>query len=115
MDTRWMLYMESGSGLELLPGIPRAYLENGKQIELEKVATYFGPLSLRVRSALAQGRIQATVECRGDRRPKFVGLRLPHPQGRKATRVQGGIYNPETEKIRIEPFTGQAEITATFD
>lgn len=115
MDTRWMLYMERGAGIDLLPGIPRAYLENGKKIELEKVATYFGPLSLRVDSMLDQGRVRAAVDCPGDRRPAFVEVRLPHPQGRKAVRVKGGKYNPETERVRVEPFSGRAEITLDFE
>ncbi len=115
MDTRWMLYLERGTGIDLLSGVPRAYLENGKRIELNKVATYFGPLSLRVDSNLDQGFIQATVECPGGHKPDFVELRLPHPQGRKAIQVRGGTYNPETERIRIEPFSGRAEIIAAFD
>ncbi len=115
MDTRWMLYMERGNGIDLLPGIPRAYMENGKTIELTRVATYFGPLSLRVKSALDQGRILATVECPGDRKPTFVELRIPHPQARKAVRVEGGTYHPKTERIRIEPFGGRADITVCFD
>jgi hypothetical protein len=115
MDTRWMLYMERGKGIDLLPGIPRSYLENGKHIGLDRVATYFGPLSLGVTSALDRGRIQATVECAGDRRPAFVELRIPHPQGRKAVRVEGGVYNPSTERVRIEPFSGRADITVTFE
>ena len=115
MDSRWMLYMERGAGIDLLPGIPRAYLENGKQIELRKVATYFGPLSLKVESAIDQGTIQATVESAGDRKPSFVELRIPHPLGRKATRVEGGIYNPETERIRVEPFSGRADIVVRYD
>lgn len=115
MDTRWMLYMEQGSGVKLLPGIPRAWLENGKRIDLERVATYFGPLTLHVESTLDRGVIKASVECSGQRRPSFVELRIPHPQGRKATQVNGGSYNPETESIRIEPFSGQADITVTFE
>jgi hypothetical protein len=115
MDTRWMLYLEQGSGIKLLPGIPRAWLENGKHIDLERVATYFGPLSLHVESALDRGVIKASVECAGERRPGYVDLRIPHPQGRKAVRVTGGMYNPETESIRIEPFSGQAEVTVTFE
>ena len=115
MDTRWMLYMERGKGIDLLPGIPRSYLENGKHIELDKVATYFGPLSLKVTSALDQGCIRATVECAGDRRPAFVELRIPHPQGRKAIRVEGGVYNPATERVRVEPFSGKADVTVIFE
>ena len=115
MDTRWMLYRERDNGIDLLPGIPRVYLENGKHIELNKVATYFGPLSLHVVSALDQGRIQATVECQSDRKPSFVELRIPHPQGRKAVWVKGGTYIPEKERVRVEPFEGRADITVGFD
>jgi hypothetical protein len=114
MDTRWMLYMERGTGIDLLPGIPRAYLENGKSIELDRVDTYFGPLSLHVESAVDEGRVHATVECTGEHKPQFVELRIPHPQGQKAVWVKGGTYNPASERVRIEPFTGRAEITVAF-
>ena len=114
MDTRWMLYMERGAGIDLLPGIPRAYLESGKRIELKNVATYFGPLSLRVASRLEEGRIVASVEC-PERKPKYVEIRLPHPLGRKAVWVAGGSYDPATERVRVEPFDGRAEVTLGFE
>ncbi len=115
METRWMLYMESGQGLNLLPGIPRAWMEDGKQIDLKNVATYFGPVSLHVASALEnQHRITAEVECQSGRPPKYVELRLPHPGGSKAVWVRGGTYDAATEKVRIEPFLGRAEVTLGF-
>lgn len=115
MDTRWMLYMERGEGLEFLPGIPRNYIEDGKRIELENVATYFGPASLTLESRLAEGTVRATVECQGNRKPQYVEVRIPHPLGRKALWVKGGAYNPETERVRITPFNGRAEIVLGFD
>ena len=45
MQTRWMLYMERGETLQLLPGVPRAYFEDGKHIEIHGAASYFGPVS----------------------------------------------------------------------
>jgi hypothetical protein len=115
MDSRWMLYMERGAGLDLLPGVPRAWLEHGKQIDLKDVATYFGPVSLKVTSALDdRNRIEAVVECRSKGKPKYVELRLPHPQGRKAAWVKGGKYDAEAERVRIEPFDGRAEVTLGF-
>lgn len=115
MQTRWMLYLEDGTTLKLLAGIPRAYLENGKRIELKGVATYFGPLSLRVESKLDQNQIIASIECDTDRRPGVVELRLPHPQGRKAVWIKGGTYNPETEQVRISPFNGRGEVVLGFN
>jgi hypothetical protein len=112
MDTRWMLYMERGNGIDLLPGVPRAYLEPGKAIVLDKVATYFGPLSLRVQSSA--GTVRATVECAGSRKPQFAAIRVPHPRGLKAVSVTGGTYNARTERVRIEPFTGRASVVVTY-
>ncbi|MCE5272115.1 hypothetical protein LLH00_12635 [bacterium] len=114
MQTRWMLCLEKGTGIKLLPGVPRAWLDRGKRIDLERVATYFGPLSLHVESAADRDAVHAEVDCSGARRPGFVELRLPHPQGRKALRVTGGVYDPQTETVRIEPFSGRAEVSAEF-
>jgi hypothetical protein len=114
MDTRWMLYMERGETLKLLPGVPRNYLQNGKRIELKNVASYFGPLSLRVESRLDESRIDATVECLSDRRPKTVEVRLPHPAGRKAIWVKGGTYDPTEDLVRITSFGGRSEVSLGF-
>ena len=52
MQTRWMLWMEEGATLRLLPAVPRAWLQHGQRIELNRVASYFGPFSLTVDSQL---------------------------------------------------------------
>jgi hypothetical protein len=114
MDTRWMLYREHGAGITLLGGVPRAYLSDGKHIALERVATYFGPMSLRVDSRLDRGTIEATVTFHSEEHPAFVELRLPHPEGRRATWAKGGTYDAATERVRIEPFTGSAAVTLGF-
>ena len=114
MQTRWMLYMEKGETLKIFPGAPRVWFENGKRIELQNVASYFGPLSVNVESRLKEGRIEATVECKDKRRPKRVELRLPHPEGRKATRVEGGVYDAPTESVRVEPFRGRSQMILEF-
>lgn len=114
MQTRWMLYMEHGQTLKLLPGIPRIWMENGKCIELNRVGSYFGPISLKVESNLKQGRIEAKVECFSERQPKYLELRLPHPEGRKATKVRGGIYDDRNETVRIAPFQNRVEVVAFF-
>ncbi|GGD96790.1 hypothetical protein [Paenibacillus nasutitermitis] len=114
MQTRWMLYMEEGILLKLLPGIPRKWLEHGKVIELSNAASYFGPISLRVESRLEQGEIVATVGTDSDRRPASVTVRLPHPKGRIPVNVSGGIYAPQEETVRIDNFTGSAQIRLQF-
>ena len=114
MQTRWMLYLERGRTLELLPGIPRAWLEQGKRIELRDVASYFGPLSLTVESDVRKGSVRAHVECQTSRRPRRVILRLPHPDGQKAEKATGGRYDADEEAVLIERFGGKADVTLRF-
>ncbi|MHB0998626.1 MAG: glucosidase family protein [Armatimonadota bacterium] len=114
MQTRWMLYMEEGSTLKMLPAIPRAWMEHGKSIEIRDAATYFGCVTLKVDSEVGNNRITAKFACSTDRKPARVEIRLPHPQGRKAVRVSGGTYDAATESVVIEPFTGTADIVVEF-
>ena len=109
-----MLYLEEGETLKLLPGVPRAWLENGKTISLENVASYFGPLSFRVQSAVEKGFIEATIDCNTDRKPKDVIVRVPHPCGRKPVKVSGGVYDEATETVRVDSFTGHASIKLMY-
>jgi hypothetical protein len=114
MQTRWMLYMERGDSLDLLAGAPRAWLEGGKTIDIRGAASYFGPVSLEVVSAPGANTISASVGCPVDRGLKRIRLRLPHPDGLKATSAQGGTYDPATETVLIEPFQGRAEVSLSF-
>jgi len=114
MQTRWMLYLEEGQTLRLLPGIPRAWLENNKNIRLEEVASYFGPVSLHVNSKIEQGFIEATISCQSERKPRQIILRLPHPTGQRPRKVAGGVYDALSESVFIEPFSGTASVRLEF-
>ncbi len=114
MQTRWMLWLEEGDTLRLLAGVPRAWLEEGKMLEVRNAASYFGKLSLTVESEVEQGRITAVIECPGDRQPARVTIRLPHPRELRAVRVTGGQYDPATETVTVEPWKGKAEVVAEF-
>ncbi|HEX4425297.1 MAG TPA: hypothetical protein VH079_07845, partial [Terriglobales bacterium] len=70
--------------------------------------------SLTVSSRTGDGNIEAHVECSSERRPERVELRMPHPAGLKAKQVNGGNYDPETERVSIEGFRGSAEVTLHF-
>ncbi|MHB1458959.1 MAG: glucosidase family protein [Armatimonadota bacterium] len=114
MQSRWMLYMEDGSALKLLPGIPRAWMEHGKSIEIKNAATYFGNFTLKVESQVDSNRITAKIACVSDCRPARIELRLPHPQGRKARTAKGGTYDSVKESVIIEGFTGTADVVLEF-
>jgi hypothetical protein len=118
MQTRWMLWEEdydSGT-LRLLSMIPRAWLEAGKEIVMEKCKSYFGEFSLRVRSLAPDGRIEAVVRLHGPVkiRPKTVVLRLPHPANRSPSEVRGGRYDEKTESVIIEPITESMQIVLRY-
>ncbi|MBI3922194.1 MAG: hypothetical protein HY318_12305, partial [Armatimonadetes bacterium] len=115
MQTRWMLYLEDGETLKLLQGVPRAWFENGKRIKLDKVGSYFGPLSLEVESRVDQGLIGAKILCDPKRKPKRVEIRLPHPRGKRAVSVEGGTYDADRETVLIEGVEECAEIYLRFN
>ena len=50
MQTRWMHYLEDGDKLNLFPGIPGKWLEDG-EISAENMASYFGNLSFSVKKS----------------------------------------------------------------
>lgn len=114
METRWMLYLEQGRTLHLLAGVPRAYLESGKQVQVTNAASYFGPLSFKVASDTDHGVIHASVECPGPHRPDRLQVRIPHPQHRPPVSVTGGTYDPATEIVTISPFTGRATVELKY-
>ncbi|MHB1356918.1 MAG: glucosidase family protein [Anaerolineae bacterium] len=116
MRCRWMLYLEDGDTLKVLPGIPHAWLEDGKEIVLDRAATYFGKLSLKVVSQLATGRITVRVKVDGvpDRLPKTLSVRIPHPQGMKAKNVSAGKYDEASETVTFEGFGGEAVFEVRF-
>jgi len=116
MQLRWMLYMEDfhARSLRLLPGIPRQWLEDGKEIKLHGLKSYFGEVQLDVKSEIEQGRILAEIKCSGQQAPETVHLRLPHPLHKIPRHVEGGKYVPETETVMIHPFSGHTKIEVHF-
>jgi hypothetical protein len=114
METRWMLYLEEGQTLNLLPGVPRQWLEDGKKISLNKVQCYFGPLSLDVTSHVNKGSIEANITCNSASKPQDVRIRIPHPAGKKAIKVTGGTYESTTESVLIQGFQGTATVKLEY-
>ena len=110
MQTRWMLYMEDGPVLRLLPGVPRDWLKDGDVISVINGGSYYGNISFSVASSARQNFIDVSVECNSKRMPKAVTVRIPHPDGRRPVKVSSGIFDNATETLTIKPFTGSANI-----
>jgi hypothetical protein len=114
METRWMLYLEDGEKLRLLPGVPRKWLENGQTIDVKNASSYFGPLSFTAHSNAGNNSIEASVNCSQDRRPAEIVFRLPHPEGKLPVKVTGGEYDAGTESVIIRSFSGTAKIRLDY-
>jgi hypothetical protein len=72
-----------GDGTLLIgQAIPRAWLAQGKRIEITRAPTRFGQVSVQLTSAAATGRITATIDFEDARRPRTLMVRLRHPEGK---------------------------------
>jgi len=86
---------------------PRAWLKDGHRIQIERAPSYYGPLSLKVESQAASGKITAALEIAGPIRPQTLLVRLRHPDAKPIKSVKvGGInwadFDAAKEWIRIK-------------
>jgi len=98
---RLMFVRENGEDLYLGQAIPRYWLSNGKNIGIDNAATYFGPLSLQIKSESDNGRITAQLIPPERNSPKNIYLRLRHPDSRllRSVTLNGKPYtNFDTSK-----------------
>ena len=123
METRTMLYAESnytaqGGTLQLLPGVPRAYLKHGQHVHVAGAKSYYGELNFDVHSRLDDGVVDVEVQCpQGTVRGlKAVSLRIPHPDGRSVRSIDGaGHYDPQNETINFAwPASNEAHLSIHF-
>ena len=115
MQTRWMLYLEEGDTLAMLKTIPRRWLEDGKELILDGVKSYFGQIYFKAESNLKNNKITSEIKLiKPSEMPKKVSIRLPHPEGLKAISCKNGIYDPATETVTINNFKGNASVILEF-
>ncbi|UCD29577.1 MAG: hypothetical protein JSV03_03605 [Planctomycetota bacterium] len=75
LSFRHMLMHEHGDELHLLPAVPDWWLEEGKEILVERAPTHFGEMSFRV-CGLAKG-VEVTLEPPSRNPPERIVLHLP--------------------------------------
>jgi hypothetical protein len=76
--------------LRLLFATPKRWLEDSKEIKVERAPTAFGPISLRVQSRLAHGELLAELDLPARNTPKQTLLRLRLPDGWRLTSAKAG-------------------------
>ena len=85
---------------------PRAWLEDGKRIEIERAPTYYGLMNATIDSRSATGRITAEISMPDRSRPTALVVRLRHPQSKpiKSVTLNGrpwADFDNVTESVRI--------------
>jgi hypothetical protein len=81
--------------LRLCFATPRRWLEEGKEIVVERAPTQFGDVSFHVKSDLKHNRVSAEVDL-PPRAPAHTLLRLRLPQGQKISSANMPTIAPET-------------------
>lgn len=87
---RLMFVRENGKDLYLGQAIPRYWLSDGNNIGIERAATYFGLLSLQIKSESNLGQITAVLNPPKRNSPKNIYVRLRHPHSKP---IQGVTVN----------------------
>ena len=93
---RHLLIMETGNNLDLLAGVPLAWFEPGKQIEVRGAATWFGPLDL-------------DLTCTSD--PRQISINLAAPRRNPPEAIRLHLRRPEL----VRALTVNSQPATTFD
>jgi len=99
--------------LRLLYATPKRWLEDGKEIRVERAPTAFGPVSLHVQSRLGQGEMVADLDMPARNTPKQTLLRLRLPDGWRLTSAKAdnqALKVDDRGTVDISSFKGKATI-----
>jgi hypothetical protein len=107
-QTRSMLVMEHGDELWLAPLITSNWLKDGMTVAVSNAPTFFGKVSYQIHSHVNDGYIEANIYPPTRQTPKYLVLRLRHPEGKPAVAVLANGkpcagFDPKKEIIRLAP------------
>jgi len=115
-----LIHEMDNDALFLGQATPRAWLADGKKIEVERAPTYYGNMSMTIESRTDANRILAELQMPDRHAPKVLLLRLRHPQRKplKTVTVNGSDWSDfdvGQEWIRIaNPRENRYSITALY-
>jgi hypothetical protein len=99
--------------LRLLYATPRAWLDDGKKITVERAPTAFGEMSLSVESRLKKGEVVARIKAPARNKPEKTLLRIRLPRGheiRSATASGAQLPVDSTGAVDISKLRGEFEV-----
>ena len=116
MRWRWMMAYEifEEKKLHLMEAVPRKWMQASKELLLDGLRTYYGPLYCYI--ACEENRITAKIRvgAEGFPAPEQITIRLPHPEGKKAKSWNMGQYDPDNEQFILPAGIVDAELTVAF-
>ncbi len=116
---RNLLVMEVGESLWLARGTPRAWLEQGKSIQVSHAPTRFGPVAYTIESDTDARRIAAQISVPERKMPEEIVLRLRHPHSAPIRSVEingrgSGDFDVTREIVRLKGISGQVSIVVGY-
>ncbi len=117
--TRTMLLTERAGQLWLAPFVTTHWMKHGMHVAVRNAPTRFGPVSYSLRSAIAEGHIEATVESPSRMPPARLVLRVRHPEGKpmRAVTVDGqphADFDRAEETVRLAPSSKPISVRITY-
>ncbi|MGI6574198.1 MAG: hypothetical protein ACOX19_12585 [Fermentimonas sp.] len=115
--TNMMLVKEENDELWLAWGVPRRWLEDGKDIKVKKAQTCFGPVDYNIESHVSKGYIKTEFSLSVKKQPSAIRLKLRHPDQRKIKKVEVNGKNWvdfEEEVINLYSFGGDLSVVTYY-
>lgn len=113
---RHLLILEQGDELHLLAGVPQAWLEPGRQIHVERAASWFGALDMTVTSQDGPRRI--VVELSGPpRKPGAIKLHVRAPGPIQSVTINDKAtkdFDAATGLVTLPGSLGRATIIVSY-
>jgi hypothetical protein len=106
--------VETGT-LQLLRGVPRAWMEPGKRTKVERMATYFGDVSFHVEASARKVRVTIDPPA-GEWRRLEVAIRTPGSAPVTRVSVNGAVHTDfdSAGTVRIPRRAGQVTVEAAY-
>lgn len=117
INLRYHLLREAGDELHLLQGAARAWLAGGKEIVFKRLASAFGPVSLRVSMAADGASAEVTLEGDWRRQPEVI-LSLRHGSAwtiREADVRGARLLETGKDRLRLSGVEGRVTVRVGFE
>jgi hypothetical protein len=122
-ESKWLVWLrafllrEEGDALHIAPGAPRAWFAAGQSFGVQRMATFFGPLSYQINAE--PGGVTIRLEPPVERPPREIlaHVRLPAGQAIQSVLVDGKPhtdFDPQGEVVRLVAPAGPVDIRVEF-